>query len=1129
MASIQLNLVKKLGVNKYYTTEIKVLFLLLFIVFFLSISKGQERKYTVENYTTNQGLSQSTVSAVYKDHRGFIWIGTDDGLNRFDGIDVTVFGAIDNDSDGLKNSAISGIVEDLKHDKLYLGTSGGGLYVFDPVEESFTNFKQSDSCSILSDFIYNLQIDKDGVIWIATSKGITAYDTNSRTFKNYATNRCQNDEVKEAFPLYVCISSNNEVWMATYGQGIVKLDKNGHQHKHYLNNYNKSKQYETNLVYCIKEIDDNSLLLGTDNGSYKFNKNTGKFELYALEGKSVTSICKQNNGEFWMGTQSNGIYHFHPSGQFDHWLNNKFDLYSIPDNFITTLYIDDSNILWAGTKSNGLIKMPLTLNLFTHYYDVPNKNSINGSGVFALDQDVLGNVWIGTDEGITKWYMKENRFEKIDLFGNEKDSPVWSILCDPIGIVWIGTSRGLIKYDTITDKVKVYTNKLDDPSTLSSNEVYAIERDAHDRLWLGTNFGLCRMDEETEQFKIYQKDTLSRGLVSNLIWDIECDSKGRLWVGTDEGLNLYDYTSDHFTIIKHEENNINSISSDRINSICEGDNNKIWVCTDKGIDALEEDLTVSKHYSELDGLINGYVYAAFEEGNFLWYTSNRGISRINLKTDAILNFDESNGIQSNEFNPSAIKLFDGSILVGGVNGMNQFHPDSLKRSKKEPPIYFTGLYLYDHDGSIRDARKRDNVFIRSSLVSASQIKLSYDESYFSLSFAALDYKNPQKLEYFYRLKPSFDNWIPLKDERHLSFIDLAPGDYDLEIRSTNSDGYLCSNTKHVEIIVTPPFWKTNWFVTIGVILGVFLIFVYVKYRIKKIRNEKLTLEEKITKRTHDLSVQRNIANKQRDEIAKQKEQLLDAAMLLETKVKERTTELEKAKIAAEESDRLKSAFLSNMSHEIRTPMNAIIGFSDLLLDASLNPMERLEYASMIKSNGDELLNLLNDIIDISMIESEQITTEVTKFSVNNAMNEVYYSFLTSKYLVDKDELELQIKMPDSELMIASDVFRLKQILKNLVSNALKFTNQGYVRMGYEVADGFVKFFVEDTGIGIDEAHKRVVFERFLKVKNDVSNLYRGNGLGLTISKNLVELLGGTISLHSVEGKGSCFYFKIPLN
>ncbi len=1089
---------------------------------------AQLRRFTYNQVSVENGLSQNSVFSIHKDHRGFVWLGTGDGLNRYDGSKMTVFNAADDSKHTLLNGLIFEIAEDVERDQLYFATGGGGLSVFNPQKETFKHFNYDTiGNAILSSYVYDLKVADDGLLWIANSYGVSVFDPDTEEFRNYQTYHAEQEEIYEATPTKLHISENGNVWVGTYGYGLIKINTNGGQHQNYQLE-STVQDISANIVHCISDSGQDELLLGTSNGLFRFNERDGHLGECILKNYVVTAIEKGINNDYWIGTERNGLIHLLPNGEIEDFISNEFDKHSLPDKFITSLYRDEQNHLWIGTQSRGVINMPLKPNFFEHYYSVPNKNSLNGRSVYAIEKDDSGNVWLGTMIGLSKWNPTTNVFESIDPLKNGKDLMVWYLKYLDDGNLLIGTSSGLIKYNIITTLSKVYKNDIGNQFSLPSNEVFACELDSMGRLWVGTNNGLCRYDEEDDKFIRYKAYEDIGDLSSPMIWDLYCDSIGEFWVSTDEGLNQYDYESDNFTMILHESDDAQSIASNSVSMVNDALDGNVWVSTGQGVDLLSRDLKVIKHYGEEEGLRSHYVYTAHEYKNKLWLSTNNGISSIDLLTDEITNFDFNDGVQGHEFNPASLQLEDGRLILGGINGFNIFHPDSLNASSFEPPIYFTGLQLYGNEISVRDTASWNDVVIIRSIITANSLKLNHQERFFNLEFAALDFDNPDKVEYFYRMLPNTVQWVPLKNQKTLTFIDLSPGSYDLEVRSTNSDGVLCDNAKKINITVNPPIWREVWFIILLLIAMISMGYLLVKYRIRRLRLDKINLAATIEKRTREIEVQRNIAHKQRDEISRQKAQLEEFTHSLETKVKERTYELEKAKVAAEESDHLKSAFLSNMSHEIRTPMNAIIGFSELLLDSSFNPLERVEFAQMIKSNGDELLNLLNDIIDISMIESGQIKTALSIVSVNNIVNQVYANFTTSKYLVEKDRLKLLLDIPEGDVSIYTDSFRLRQILNNLVSNALKFTNEGYVKVGYSVVDGYVRFYVEDTGIGIDEAHQRKIFERFLKVKNDTRNLYRGNGLGLTITKNLVELLDGSIGLSSKEGEGSYFFFQLPL-
>ena len=410
--------------------------------------------------------------------------------------------------------------------------------------------------------------------------------------------------------------------------------------------------------------------------------------------------------------------------------------------------------------------------------------------------------------------------------------------------------------------------------------------------------------------------------------------------------------------------------------------------------------------------------------------------------------------------------------------------------------------------------KSDKIKFLKSIVSASKFTFYPDEKMFSIRFAALDYSNADRVQYYYRMLPTSSEWVSLGKRNFVTFVDLNPGKYTLEVKSTNGDGVLCDNTKSVTLVIMPPFWRKQWVVWVEVILLIMVVYLIFKYRTYRLQKEKRNLEKIVAKRTR--------------EIARQKDKLEQFAANLEEKVNKRTTELKIAKQNAEESDRLKSAFLSNMSHEIRTPMNAILGFSELLSSTGFDEEERLGFAQMVKSNGDALLTLLNDIIDISMIESGQLKLNIVDVNVHNLVNSVYVVFKNSPIIIEKPEVSLECHIKDGlDLVVKTDSQRLLQILNNLVGNALKFTEKGFVEIGYKLEDKDILFFVKDAGIGISEEGLSKIFDRFHKLTGDSKNIYGGNGLGLTITKNLVEALNGKIWVESTEGIGTAFYFSLP--
>ncbi|WP_289055307.1 ligand-binding sensor domain-containing protein [Carboxylicivirga marina] len=1090
---------------------------------------AQVKRYTSYSFTIDDGLSQNSVGCFLEDKRGFIWFGTEDGLNRFDGVEVTVFSTNDGNDVGLVNNSISCLIEDQESDLIYIGTNGGGLSVFDPKTEYFIHYQYNDAPnSIVSSFVYDMCQDEEGNVILATSHGVSVFNPTLKIFNNYESGKSR----KDAFPFIsatsVVVGDEEHIWVGTYGEGLILLNTKERSYKQFKIPMEATLQNNCNIINTIKwSSNHQELYLATDGGFYAFNPSTNELRLLCLNDVTISDFEFDAKGGIWISSGLEGLTHLHPDGKVEQFKNDPFDIHSLKENYLRDLYIDSRGHLWVGTKSSGCIHIDISDNQFVHYYQTKDGRGLNGSSVYAIESDEDNNVWIGTMKGLSLWHSIDEEILQYHPFNTNEEISVWSLLYQA-NVLWIGTSKGLIKHNVKTKDNIIYKSNADDVRSLPDNEVFAIEEGMNGALWIGTAYGLAKFDREKGTFKRYAFVHKNESTTNEMIWDIHLDRKNRLWVTSQYGINIYKPDTDEFVYLIGEDFESSGLANASVHSVYEDSSNNVWLATDVGIYQLDEDLNVVRHYGIKEGLKNQFVYRVLEHKKKIWISTNKGLSKIDLENDKFVSYDVTDGLQSNEFNAACECLPDGRFLYGGINGVNIFHPDSIVQSSYNPPIYYTSLELYGHPITVRDSVSLENVVMKNSVIYANNLYFDSDERFFTINFAALDYEEPSGVEYYYRMLPNSTDWIPLNKKRNLTFIDLNDGEYELQVKSTNAAGYLCDNAKSINIIVKPPFWKEPWVIITSILIIIVLVYLAGRLYYLRVRRDKEVLEKRVEIRTKEIQLQRNIAHRQRDEIARQKEEIESFAKNLEVLVGKRTEELKQAKEAAEESDRLKSAFLSNMSHEIRTPMNAIMGFSELLLDSAFSNEEKNDFAHLIRTNGDNLLHLLNDIIDISMIESGQMKIAQSNVDISELLTEVFKSFKTSTALENKQDFVYELICSEEHLHIDTDAFRLRQVLNNLISNALKFTPKGYVRVSLSKEGNFARFSVEDSGIGINLENQKRIFDRFLKIENQNADLYAGNGLGLTITKNIVELLNGKIGVESELGLGTNFYFYLPL-
>jgi signal transduction histidine kinase/ligand-binding sensor domain-containing protein len=1149
---------------------VRLRFLLLPILISVFISTYSQFTYQKFYHLTRyNGLSQSTVNCIVKDSIGYMWFGTNDGLNKYDGYKFTHYKFDQANPRSIGLGRIRTLYIDRKG-RLWAGTDQGGLYLYREKYDNFIRYPRSldrDSKGLYNDIRDILETD-NGQFWIATNgNGLILYNPKNDSVIEINTPQILNINTIEFYEDDLFIGSESGVFQLKGGRNGLRTREIPHP----------ISKLTGISIFKIHAGVDGLLWIGTyGNGAYAYDPKTGNTTEYSTHQQAPRRLNHDIIRDFVEGDDSSTLIMATGGGGLNildrqrneiTYIKSKLnDQSSLNTDIIYTFYRDDINNLWIGTYNGGVNVLFRAKDKFGHIKSFGGEFDISNNSVLSIIEAGNGKLWVGTDGGGLNLFNPSTgisqHFRHNPLNSNSLSGDVIkTLLLDSRGKLWAGTfNKGLTVFDPASNRFTRYYYDPSDTSGLSQNHIWDIAEDKDGNVWLATlGGGLDMFDVQMNRFTHYRNNPSSpTSLSDNVLSSILYDSKGNLWIGTEfGGVNkLIDKNKGIFKVYNRGDSK-GLISSNQISSIFEDSNQNIWVGTIGGglnLYIESEDRFIS--YTEADGLASNLIYGMLEDnaGN-LWLSTNNGLSEFinGTKNTALVSFKNysiGDGLQSNEFSPqSACKTSDGVLYFGGINGINYFNPAHIIFNDHIPPIVITDLKIFNKSVTLGASGSP----LSKPISQTREIKLSYKQSMITFEFAALDFTMPTKNQYKYMLEGFETKWNDVGNMRIATYTNLNPGKYIFKVVGSNNDDKWNLKGASIHLIITPPFWKTWLFRIALLITCILLILAFYRLKLRSLENNKKVLKNLVDERTRDLlnlnhllekqnkeiqfhreellvqkenliKINHELARKQ-DKIQEQNEELEKHRHNLEELVNQRTSELEKAKLKAEEADRLKSSFLSNMSHEIRTPLNAIVGFSALIAESDSTTEERNEFIKQINNSSETLLVLIDDILDLSKIESNQLKIISSEINVHEFMDELYTSFS----LRQKPALKLLLATPqrDKNLVLVSDRTRLKQILTNLLDNAFKFTEEGYIKLGAELSAGTIIFCVEDSGIGMSEMVLNKIFDRFYKSDENTQRIYRGTGLGLTITKKLVKLLGGEISVSSNEGNGSSFKIVLP--
>ncbi|MEO6734690.1 MAG: two-component regulator propeller domain-containing protein [Ferruginibacter sp.] len=1076
-------------------------FVLLLAILCSLTTDAQNITLSFKNYSTRDGLSSTSIYSIIKDKFGFIWLATEDGLSRFDGANFKGYRHDPTNPNGLRVNHITALYESLEG-TIWIGTNGGGLSYYDRSKDSIFNYKAKDPTQI-GTAITTINGDKEGNVWVASFGGL------------YIINPVKKEMIVENFSLlrktvagmivtYFLQDKQKRLWVGTsVGIYLYEPAKNSIT---YLTHHEKdTSSLPGKSINNIVEDGNGNIWVGTDRGLAKLLPDGRSFSTYRptgalhLSSRSINALGVDVGKRLWIGSDEGLDIVDIASSKVSNYIPDKRNTASISSRSIRSILIDNKGVYWVGTFRGGLNRYDENFNYF-------NLKEYNAFDPFGLRSPIVTSfeashhgVFVGTDGGGLQLYnpntgllthvvlpLKEKN-DKLDL-------SILTLEMSASKELWIGTfSNGLYRYNPATGSHVNYA-KGASASQLNNSDVFCLKEDSKGNMWVGTNGGginVIKPGGGPIVKYVYNPATPNDASrpSSSFIRSFEEDSTGHMWVGSlGSGISVFDPASKQFWFYTKANS---GLPSDYIMAIKQDRKGNTWVGTSgNGIGLLRRGATRFESLTEKDGLPNGNIHKIIEDPTGkLWISTNKGLSCYDPVAKTFNNYTSHNGLQSGAFVPRAgIITSDGELYFGGQNGFNHFNPAGFKTNRNIPPVVFTSLKI-DNELVIPSADGP----IRQSILLADEIRIRYNQV-FSVGFEALDFTVPEANKYEFQLKDFDKNWVSAGKEHSAYYANIPPGEYVFKVRASNNDGIWNKEGRSIRVVVAPPFWRSYYAYIIYLLMIAGVLF-YIRHLGVKKMQMRFALEQ-----------ERQRAN-----------QLIER----ERKEAEYMHKLDQVKIK----------FLTNLSHEFRTPISLIMGPVENLI-GQIKDETFLNQLNLIKRNSRRLLNLVNQLLDFRKMEERELKLQCSEGNIVTFMKDVCDSF---NDLAKRKKIEFSFYAGFKGDAVLFDHDKVERILFNILSNAFKFTpeNGNIAVTVAELEDAEPEFSsiavsVNDSGIGIPKEYQAHIFESFFQHETSAETLNHGTGIGLSITREFVQLHGGTVSVESEPGKGSSFTFHLKL-